>query len=91
MGKIEEIKLKRAASMFSEAMKTRLLSKLREDQYHGWNDPAEVPTASLLQKASKDLEALWKGFYTDPEHAAELCVDIANRAMMIYYRSLKNE
>lgn len=72
----ELLELSEAVDKFSLAMKRRLLEKLRAG-YGGWNDPEKVPDFNLIVKMGDDIHS---------EHPETKSVDIANRAMMLWYR-----
>lgn len=77
---IEEMnKICSVLSNFTEEMKKRLLEKLKLG-YTGWNDP--VMTGNLLCDLSEDVKVLTKDCSADSK---KLLIDIANRAMMLYF------
>ena len=67
-----------AVDDFASAMKTRLTQKL-EAGYTGWD--GEYPSSTLRRELVGDALELWDT--ADDWNA----VDIANRAMMLWYRS----
>ena len=78
---IEEInRIHAAVDDFASAMKTRLTQKV-EEGYCGWDDPDGCPSQPLRQGMLQDA-VIVHGTHNDDK-----TVDIANRAMMLWYRA----
>ncbi len=83
----EEFKrLDRAVDAFAAAMKARLLQKVLEG-YEGWDDPENFPPGNLRRAMYLDARHVEYLNGSDAfEVTAQLKVDIANRAMMLWHR-----
>lgn len=84
---IRSKKLKRAAETFTEAMHQRLAQKERRG-YRGWDKA--MPTDDLLAIGIANDLTIMRALDYD-EQSARLCVDIANRAMMLHHRITKRQ
>jgi len=89
MAKIRSQKLKQTLLDFADDMETRLAQKERES-YAGW-DKDHPTTLQLLMKIKDDATMIGQLRQYNPEVARKLAIDIANRAMMIWFRApIKN-
>jgi len=69
-------KLSSAVDEFAVRMKARLIQKAKQG-YTGWDNPEEVMDFSLVSCMSDDING---------RNPVSKAVDIANRAMMLWYR-----
>jgi hypothetical protein len=78
--KILDKRLAKATSIFVKEMRSRLAKKER-DGYTGWD--GKHPTTDLIKQAISDLDVLSTGMGLN---MPKLCIDIANRCMMVHFR-----
>ncbi len=78
----EEEKLCKAMDDFAAEMKKRLIAKARQG-YMGWDVPSQIFSRDLRLELVNDAAAMYAN-----ENDAK-AVDVANRAMMLWYRSNK--
>ena len=78
--KAEKAKLKRAVDMFANEMLARLFEKAEVHGYSGWD--GDYDGQKLAIELNKDSIRLVNG-----HHKAKKSVDIANRAMMLWWRA----
>lgn len=76
----ELLKLFYAVDAFTEKMKLRLKEKLLEG-FWGWDNPQEVSDNSLRTAILRDVK------YMDLMEDYQKTTDIANRCMMLWFRS----
>ena len=84
MTKIRNRKLKQALLDFVDHMETRLAQKERES-YADW-DEDHPTTLQLLVKIKDDATMIGQLRPYSSEVARKLAIDIANRAMIIWFR-----
>ena len=81
MSIIKQKKLSTAVAKFTSAMRTRLAQKEKEG-YTGWDDNKQIHHKTLADAMMDDVKKLGRG----NELNQKLCIDIANRAMMLWHR-----
>lgn len=83
---INEPKLDESVNSFFNNMRTRLHEK-EEEGYTGWDDEEILPAEEMLEELiedAKDIRVMLR--HHSKNEIKKAAVDIANRAMMIWYR-----
>lgn len=86
MGTLLNSALEQAVNDFTQEMKNRLHEKELLG-YTGWDNREEVNGLDLISAIRKDLDYLRNA---SRKAFQKYCIDIANRAMMLWYRSKNN-
>lgn len=91
--KLKDKELDKAVNNFTALMKERLAEKERAT-YTGWNDEQKISSAFLAIEIASDSLYMRDTLYpvkkiSNFDICARLCIDIANRAMMLHYRLTK--
>jgi hypothetical protein len=74
--------LEKAVNDYARSMKIRLHEK-EEQGYEGWDNPNTIDSLSLISSIRSDLNEMQ---HAHDDKFLKLCIDIGNRAMMLWYR-----